>query len=68
MIRVEKVIEKTKADAKVVNAVNNEKFATGRIKAVTQSYWPYIITVALAIIAGVVLWKKGKTSNGEIPG
>lgn len=66
MITVEKTIESNKKSAKVVNAVNEELLKTGKVKAKSQSYLPWILLAAAAIAGAIWFWKKGKQENGTI--
>jgi hypothetical protein len=60
MITVEKVIKSNQKNAAGVSEQNEEMLRTGKIKAVTQTYWPMIIGAAVAIGAGIAVWWYGK--------
>jgi hypothetical protein len=68
MITVEKVIKSNQKNAAGVSEQNEEMLRTGKIKAVTQTYWPMIIGAAAAIAAGIgaIWWLGKKDVNGPI--
>lgn len=67
MITVEKVLKSNAASGSEVAKDNEEVLKTGSVRAVKQSYWPYILIV---VAAGVIVWyfffrKKGSTTTNE---
>jgi len=68
MITVEDIIETNKNSDNISSEQNEEMLKTGEIKAVKQSYWPWVFLIAGAVGLGWWLWKKGKQENGTISG
>lgn len=66
MITVEKTIKSNNEQRKTVNAVNEELLKTGKIKAKSQSYLPWVLLGLAAVAAAVWLWRKGKQENGAV--
>ena len=64
MITVEKVLEKNVLKEAEVAKENNALLnATGSVKEVSGSYWPYII-VGLLAIGGIILLLRKKKGSG----
>lgn len=68
MITVDEVIKAGQKTDKLASEQNNEMLRTGKIKAKTQSYWLYIATAALGLLALWAVWRKGKQNDGAISG
>jgi hypothetical protein len=67
MITVESVQTKIDKSAKFAGAAGEEQLRTGEIKAVNQSYWPWILLASAAAALGIWLWK-GEQNGGEVSG
>jgi hypothetical protein len=68
MITVEKVQRDNKKQEKFANAAAQEQLKTGEIKAVKQGWWPIVLSLVGLAAFSYWFWKKGKQTNGEVPG
>jgi hypothetical protein len=68
MITVDDVIKSNKDSAKITSEQNEELLKTGKTKATSQSYLPWLFLGLTALVAAIWLWKKGKQDNGAISG